>query len=376
MRTWLRPRPFTQNGPVLITGGAGFIGTNLADRIARGGRSVIVYDNLSRPGVERNITWLKREHGDRVRVEVADIRDADRLRSAVRRASQVFHFAAQVAVTTSLVDPKDDFTVNAGGTVDLLEAIRACPEPPSLVFTSTNKVYGELGDLRVREAESRYVPSGRQAVDESRALDFHSPYGCSKGAADQYVLDYSRSFGLHTTVFRMSCIYGPHQCGNEDQGWVAHFLIRALKGEPITIFGDGKQVRDILYVDDLVEAFLTSQAKIDTLAGRAFNIGGGPDKTVSLLELIELIELLEKRPVQVAFGPWRTGDQRFYVSDHQAFTRATGWMPRVKVAQGVARLRNWLAEEMAIPARAARGAACRASTEPALSVAGSAAGAR
>ncbi|HEX2117487.1 MAG TPA: NAD-dependent epimerase/dehydratase family protein [Alphaproteobacteria bacterium] len=174
----------------------------------------------------------------------------------------------------------------------------------------------------------------------------------------------------------MSCIYGPHQCGNEDQGWVAHFLIRALKGEPITIFGDGKQVRDVLYVDDLVEGFLTAQANIDTLAGRAFNIGGGPDKTVSLLELIELIELLEKRPVQVTFGPWRTGDQRFYVSDHQAFTRATGWMPRVKVAQGVARLRHWLAGEMGLPARAARAAPDRASEEPALTVAGSAAGVR
>ena len=373
MRAWSRRTSSPSGRPVLITGGAGFIGTNLADRLARNGRSVIIYDNLSRPGVERNISWLKHEHGDRIRLEVADIRDDEHLSSAVRRVGQVFHFAAQVAVTTSLVDPTDDFTVNAGGTLKLLEAIRACSEPPSLVFTSTNKVYGELGDFRVREDDSRYVPAGQGAVDESCPLDFHSPYGCSKGAADQYVLDYSRSFGLLTAVFRMSCIYGPHQCGTEDQGWVAHFLIRALKGEPITIFGNGKQVRDILFVEDLVDALLTAHANIKSLAGRAFNIGGGLGKTVSLLELIELIEVLEKHPVQVTFGPWRTGDQRYYVSDHQAFTGATGWMPRVKVAQGVACLRSWLLQNATPAVRVARNGPARA---PAEILAGSAAGAR
>jgi CDP-paratose 2-epimerase len=376
MRTWSRRISSAADRPVLITGGAGFIGTNLADRIARSGRPVIVYDNLSRAGVEKNISWLKHEHGELIRVEVADIRDADRLHAAVRRAGQVFHFAAQVAVTTSLIDPGDDFAVNAGGTLNLLEAIRFCPEPPPLVFTSTNKVYGELGDLRVREAETRYMPFGREAIDEGMPLDFHSPYGCSKGAADQYVLDYSRSFGLPTVVFRMSCIYGPHQCGNEDQGWVAHFLIRALKDEPITIFGDGKQVRDVLFVEDLVDAFLVAQANVRTLAGRAFNIGGGPGKSVSLLELLELIELLEKRPVRVSFGPWRTGDQRFYVSDHLAFTRATGWSPRVKVEQGVARLRNWLVQEMVPAVRPVRAADQRGDEGAVLTVAGSAAGVR
>jgi CDP-paratose 2-epimerase len=371
MRTWTRRTSSRSDGLVLITGGGGFIGTNLADRLARSGRTVLVYDNLSRLGVEKNLSWLKHEHGDRIRVDVADIRDADRVRAAVQRASQVFHFAAQVAVTTSLVDPMDDFAVNAGGTLKLLEAIRACAEPPPLVFTSTNKVYGELCNLHVREEETRYVPSGCEGVDETCPLDFHSPYGCSKGAADQYVLDYARSFGLPTAVFRMSCIYGPHQCGNEDQGWVAHFLIRALKGEPITIFGDGKQVRDILFVEDLVDAFLAAQANIRSLAGRAFNIGGGTGKTVSLVELLELIEALEKRPVDVAFGPWRTGDQRFYVSDHLAFTRATGWAPRVTVAQGVTRLRNWLARN-AVPAIAARPSKERAADDAVLTVAGGA----
>lgn len=374
MRTWSRRAPSTSTGAALITGGAGFIGTNLADRLARDGRPVILYDNLSRPGVERNLSWLKQQYGERIRVEVADIRDTARLRAVVGQVSQVFHFAAQVAVTTSLVDPTNDFTVNAAGTVGLLEAIRSCEAPPPLVFTSTNKVYGELGELRVREGDSRYEPAGRDAVDERCALDFHSPYGCSKGAADQYVLDYSRSFGLQATVFRMSCIYGPHQCGNEDQGWVAHFLIRAMKREPITIFGDGKQVRDVLFVEDLLDAFLAAQANMHTIAGRAFNIGGGLDKTVSLIELVELIETLERRPVRLSFGPWRTGDQRYYVSDHQAFTRATGWAPRVKVAQGVARLRHWLAESATALPKAVRSRERDAAEM--LSVAGTAAGIR
>jgi CDP-paratose 2-epimerase len=334
--------------PILITGGAGFIGTNLADAVARRGRSVIVYDSLSRAGVERNLAWLRRQHGDLIQAEIADIRDRTQLREAVHRVGQVFHFAAQVAVTTSLADPAEDFAVNAGGTLNLLEAIRECPNPPPLVFTSTNKVYGGLEDLKFSAEATRYVPEGegRDGIGEHRPLDFHSPYGCSKGAADQYVLDYGRSFGLPTAVLRMSCIYGPHQCGTEDQGWVAHFLIRALQGQPITIYGDGKQVRDILYVDDLVDALLLAQAKMTTVRGRAFNIGGGSGNTVSLLELLELIEDLLGRAPKVSSSSWRTGDQRFYVSDHSAFSRATGWIPRVGTVDGIARLHRWLAENV------------------------------
>jgi CDP-paratose 2-epimerase len=333
----------------LITGGAGFIGTNLADALARRGTDVIVYDSLTRPGVERNLAWLKREHGSRIRVEIADVRDVPRLSEAVRRADQIFHFAAQVAVTTSLGDPSDDFSINAGATVNLLEAIRRCPTPPPLVFTSTNKVYGGLTDIPVHANSTRYVPRVEDgcAIDETRPLEFHSPYGCSKGAADQYVLDYCRSFGLPTAVLRMSCIYGPRQCGTEDQGWVAHFLIRALQRQPISIFGDGKQVRDILYVSDLVQALLSAQSNMPVVQGRAFNIGGGPDNTVSLLELLEIIRRLVGAPVEVAFGPWRTGDQRFYVSDHTAFTLTTGWRPKVTVVDGVSRLHRWLVENVA-----------------------------
>lgn len=332
--------------PALITGGAGFIGTNLAHRLASMGRTVILYDNLTRPGVERNLEWLRRTHGDRVQARVADMRDSQALEEAVRAAGQVFHLAAQVAVTTSLVKPGDDFAINGLGTVHLLEAIRACPNPPSMVFTSTNKVYGCLPDVALRIRENRYEPCdpalAASGIDESRSLDFRSPYGCSKGTADQYVLDYARSYGLPTAVFRMSCIYGPHQLGTEDQGWVAHFLIRAAAGAPITLFGDGRQVRDVLFVEDLVEAFLLAQEHMPALAGQAFNIGGGPVNTTSLLELLDLIADLHGAPPAVRFADWRTGDQRYYVSDHRRFTTATNWRPKTSVSEGVERLYDWL----------------------------------
>ncbi|HEY0179086.1 MAG TPA: NAD-dependent epimerase/dehydratase family protein, partial [Dokdonella sp.] len=288
------------DAPVLITGGAGFVGTNLAARLLGDGRRVLVYDDLSRRGVERNLEWLRARYGeDRLEVEIADVRDAERLARAVARAAQVFHFAAQVAVTSSLEDPVADFEINVRGTLNLLEALRALDRPPPLVFTSTNKVYGALDDVALEGTETRYRPEDAQiracGISERRPLDFHSPYGCSKGAADQYILDYARSFGLPAVVLRMSCIYGPHQHGNEDQGWVAHFLIRALERRPITLYGDGRQVRDILFVDDLVDAMLACQRQIDALRGRAFNLGGGPRNTVSLLELLDLwvTELVE-----------------------------------------------------------------------------------
>jgi CDP-paratose 2-epimerase len=332
--------------PVLITGGAGFVATNVAHRLLRQGRPVLVFDNLSRAGVEQNLAWLKRTHGSLVRVQLGDVRDAEALGRAVRQASQIYHFAAQVAVTTSLADPFLDFEVNARGTLNLLEAVRACPDPPSVLFTSTNKVYGDLEDLGLRTTSTRYEPSDttlrREGIDESRCLEFHSPYGCSKGVAEQYVLDYARTFGLRTVVFRMSCIYGPHQFGTEDQGWVAHFLIGSLRGQPLTIYGDGLQVRDILFVEDLTEAMLLAQASIDRLAGEAFNIGGGPANTTSLVELLDLIgDLTGARPL-ARLEPWRTADQRYYVSNTRKFREATGWRPKVSVRQGVAKLLDWL----------------------------------
>ncbi|MFM2045516.1 MAG: CDP-paratose 2-epimerase [Pseudomonadota bacterium] len=337
--------------PVLITGGAGFIGTNIADRLARAGRRVRIYDSLSRPGVERNLAWLRAQHGDRVDVVTADIRDAGALGRAVAGSGSVFHLAAQVAVTTSLADPMTDFEVNALGTLRLLEAVRAQPVPPPLVFASTNKVYGALGDLDLREGADGYRPveASRapgitaRGVGEDRPLDFHSPYGCSKGAADQYVLDYARSYGLPATVLRMSCIYGPHQRGTEDQGWVAHFLIAARAGRPITLYGTGRQVRDVLHADDLVDAWLRAEAAIDRLAGRAFNIGGGIANAVSLRGVLDRIADLTGTVPILRHGPWRTGDQPWYVADTSRFQAATGWAPTITAADGIARLHHWLA---------------------------------
>jgi CDP-paratose 2-epimerase len=332
--------------PVLICGGAGFVGTNVAARLLSSGRRVLVYDDLSRPGVEHNLDWLRSEYGPLLDFELADIRDAKMLKRAVRSASAVFHFGAQTAVTTSLVRPKDDFDINARGTLTLLEELRALRQPIPLVFTSTNKVYGNLEKLALRLVASRYEPQhpgvASTGISEKWSLDFHSPYGCSKGAADQYVLDYARSYGLPNVVFRMSCIYGPHQCGTEDQGWVAHFLIRALQNEPITIYGDGCQVRDVLFVEDLVDALMLAHDNAGRLAGTAFNIGGGIARTTSLLELIEMIRITCGLEPRVRFEDWRVGDQRYYVSDTGAFQRATGWRPQVSVSDGVRRLRNWL----------------------------------
>jgi CDP-paratose 2-epimerase len=330
----------------LITGGAGFIGTNLAHLLLSEGRDVLLFDNLSRPGVEQNLDWLRATHGEKVAHLVGDVRDAAALRCAVAEASEVYHFAAQVAVTTSLHDPVEDFEVNARGTLNLLEALRRLPNPPPVVFTSTNKVYGALPDLSLHATTLRYEPSGPEhsgrGVSERRPLDFHSPYGCSKGAADQYMIDYARTIGLTTVVFRMSCIYGPHQFGTEDQGWVAHFLLKAIDGQPITLYGDGRQVRDVLFVDDLVTALRLAQRRAGSLSGRAFNIGGSPANTLSLLELLDLIRTLTGVQPAITFEDWRPGDQRYYVSDISRFQHATGWTPKVGVKEGVARLFEWL----------------------------------
>lgn len=352
----LRP---PDHNPVLITGGAGFIGTNLADRLASSGQRVLLFDNLSRAGVEKNLLWLSRKHGDLVEFRRGDTRDLASVKQVVQRASTVFHFAAQVAVTDSLVDPIKDFEVNAQGTLNVLEAIRASRNQPPIIFTSTNKVYGDLPHVEVHERSTRYEPADAQlassGVSEAMPLSFHSPYGCSKGAADQYVLDFARCYGLRSAVFRMSCIYGPHQFGTEDQGWVAHFLIRALSDEPITLYGDGKQVRDLLFVEDLVDAFLAARERIDSLSAQAFNIGGGPENSISLLELLDMLGEINDDKPDVSFNAWRTGDQRYYVSNTEKFRMATGWTPKVGVYAGVSRLREWLLAASESPVRVPAG---------------------
>ena len=333
---------------VLVTGGAGFVGANLADRLLAMGEPVTVFDNLARPGVEANLRWLQERWGERLRFVRGDVRDRAALAEVVAGVAHVFHFAAQVAVTTSLDDPIADFEVNARGTLNLLEAARAQAEPPAIYFTSTNKVYGGLPDVGMDSAGGRHEPVAERlrtrGIGEDRPLDLHSPYGCSKGVADQYLLDYARTFGLRTVVFRMSCIYGPRQFGTEDQGWVAHFLIRALAGEPITMYGDGLQVRDVLFVDDLVGAFLAARANLAATAGRAFNIGGGPANAVGLLEMIDHVGKLVGSQTHLRWNAWRPGDQRWYVSDTARFAAATGWSPRVGWREGVARLHRWLVE--------------------------------
>jgi CDP-paratose 2-epimerase len=348
----------------LITGGAGFVGSNLAHRLLAAGRKVRVLDNLSRPGVEQNLQWLRQQHGELLEFVRADVRDPAAVTKAMAGVQQVFHFAAQVAVTTSLENPQEDFAINAIGTLNVLEAARARPVPPAIVMTSTNKVYGGLEDLQLSVQGQRYLPVdpevSARGIGESRPLDFHSPYGCSKGTADQYVVDYARSYGLNTLVFRMSCIYGPRQFGTEDQGWVAHFILRALRGERITLYGDGMQVRDVLFVDDLVEAFLLAEQNATRLAGRAFNMGGGPANAISLQDLLDRIERLDGKRPPVSFDAWRTGDQRYYVSDTRAFQQETGWAPKVAAEDGIARLYEWLAARQAQEKRgAAQAAAAR-----------------
>jgi CDP-paratose 2-epimerase len=338
-------------GGVLITGGAGFIGTNIADRLASDGVPVTVLDSFRRPGVEQNLRWLKRKHSSAVRVELGDVRDVFAVRRAMERCDRVFHLAAQVAVTTGLQDPREDLDINLQGTINVLEEARRLSTPPAIVFTSTNKVYGRLESIRLRQQGDRYEPVDElirsRGIHERHPLEFCSPYGCSKGAADQYVRDYAHSYDLRTCVFRMSCIYGPHQQGTEDQGWVAHFLLSALRGQPITVFGDGRQIRDLLYVEDLVDALLAASSNDGALQGHAFNIGGGPQNCASLLEVIQMIGSLVGEPLQLAWDDWRMGDQRYYVSETTAFGKLTGWRPRVPVASGLAELHEWLVGQRA-----------------------------
>ncbi len=331
---------------VLITGGAGFIGSNLAHHLLDQGLQVRIFDALARAGTEENLRWLRATHPERLEIVLGDICDRRAVREAVRDVQHVFHFAAQVAVTTSLDDPQHDFAVNAGGTLNLLEAARAQEHPPSIVYASTNKVYGALADVTVLAQGARYLPDDprirRHGIGEARPLEFHSPYGCSKGAAEQYVLDYARTFGMRNTVLRMSCIYGPRQHGNADQGWVAHFVRSAAHGEPLTIYGDGRQVRDLLFIEDFVAAQLCILRDVDAHAGQAYNIGGGVANTVSLLELVDIVEQLQGTRLEPRFEDWREADQKYYVSDITRFSNATGWRPRVGVGAGVRALGAWL----------------------------------
>ena len=331
-------------GKILITGGCGFIGSNLAAHYLEKGWEVVVYDNFSRLGAESNAAWLaERAHG-RLSFEIGDIRDFAPLCEAVKGVDVVAHLAAQVAVTHSVTDPREDFMINALGGFNLLEAVRGCGADPVVLYASTNKVYGRLEGAQVVEQATRYeFQAYEDGISEELSMDLHSPYGCSKGALDLYMLDYARIYGLKTVVFRQSCVYGPRQFGVEDQGWVAHFVISALLGRPITIYGDGKQVRDILHVRDLITAFEAAIEHIDVSQGQAYNLGGGPQNTLSLMELVDQLEHDQGHPMSVSFDDWRPGDQKVYVSDIRKAGRELKWTPQIGVGVGLADLRQWVA---------------------------------
>jgi CDP-paratose 2-epimerase len=332
----------------LITGGAGFIGCNTAHVLLQAGHQVTLVDNLSRAGSESNLAWLHSNHPD-LDFQRVDIRDYDALRTTIaqhRDADVVLHLAAQVAVTTSVKNPREDFEINALGSLNLLESLRTLDLNPVTIFASTNKVYGNMDMVEVVEHETRYgyagLPDGNP---ESTPIDFHSPYGCSKGTADQYFHDYYRIYGLRTVVFRNSCIYGTRQFGVEDQGWVAWFTIAALTGKQITIYGDGKQVRDILFIDDLVRAFVLAAENIDRTQGGIFNIGGGMQNTMSVwCEFAPILEKLHGKPIPALAGDWRPGDQKVYISNIGKAQASFGWQPQVGLEEGIARLYHWVAD--------------------------------
>ena len=329
---------------VLIFGGAGFIGSNWARRLLETSEAKIhVFDNLARRGARHNLDFLQKAAGKsgRLQITIGDVRDQAKVAKVVKHATEIYHFAAQVAVTTAVADPRHDFEVNVGGTFNILDAARVSGRNPFVLFTSTNKVYGDLSHRAAVAQPTRYVIPAGAATDESQSLDFHSPYGCSKGAADQYVHDYARIYGLPTVVFRMSCIAGPRQFGNEDQGWVAHFLYSAMMRSPITVYGSGLQVRDVLYVEDLLRAFEAVREHQEQAAGEVFNVGGGEANSVSLLELIEHIRNLTGERIDFARDRLRTGDQLYYVSDYSKLNRMTGWKPEVDIRGALEAMLAW-----------------------------------
>jgi CDP-paratose 2-epimerase len=329
----------------LITGGAGFIGSNYASRLLQRGAQVTLLDNLSRRGADRNLAWLRETYGaNSFELVVADVRNAAALLEPVRAADVVVHLAAQVAVTSSVVDPRSDFEINALGTFNVLEAARLADHKPFIIYSSTNKVYGEMHEHKLTEQRTRYkiakLPHG---LPETQQLDFHSPYGCSKGSAEQYVRDYARIYGIPSVVFRQSCIYGPRQFGVEDQGWLAWFVIAAVLEKAITIYGDGKQVRDMLHVNDLLAAYDAAIARRKKVAGQVYNVGGGPAFTLSIWrECGPMLEKMLGRKIPVGYADARPGDQKVYISDIRKAKKELGWAPKVEVEQGAQELVDWV----------------------------------
>ena len=336
---------------VVIFGGAGFIGSNFAHHLLTETKArVHIFDNLSRGGSRHNLEWLQEAAKDsgRLKITIGDVRNYTLVERAVRHATEIYHFAAQVAVTDSIDDPRMDFEVNAGGTLNILEAARKSGHRPFILYTSTNKVYGALTGQSLVAYQRCYRLAPQDSVTEAQPLNFHSPYGCSKGAADQYVRDYARIYGLPTVVFRMSCIAGTRQFGTEDQGWVAHFIYSALQGDRLTIYGDGRQTRDVLWVGDLIEAMNAVRENLPVTAGEVFNVGGGSSNTTSLLELIDSLEEFSGKRVEYNFASARPGDQMFYVTNHDKLTRMTGWAPTTTLDSTVQQIARWWKSNQAL----------------------------
>lgn len=328
---------------ILVTGGAGFIGANIAAHYLKKGHLVTIFDNLSRKGVQHNLDWLKDTYNKKnLTILKHDVRDHKAIQAAVKNQKIVFHFAGQTAVTTSITDPREDFEVNAIGSFNVIEAVRTISPKAIVCYASTNKVYGEMSRVNTRRRGNRFFSIESPSIDESEQLDFYSPYGCSKGAGDQYMHDYARTYGIKSIVFRQSCIYGAHQFGVEDQGWVAHFVSQAIKGNTIKLFGDGKQVRDMLYITDLVEAFALAISNISTTAGQIYNMGGGINNSLSLLELISLLENLMGRKITTKRYKARIGDQKVFISNIDKAYRDFGWQPKVGTQEGIKLLYFWL----------------------------------
>ncbi len=331
----------------LVTGGAGFIGSNYVHRLVQRGEKVTVYDNLSRAGAPRNLEWLKESFGeDSFNLIAGDTRDAALLAESARDADVIVHLAGQVAVTTSVTNPRDDFESNALGTFNALEAARLSGRNPIFLYASTNKVYGGMDDVQLVEDTTRWLYADLEhGCSESQPLDFHSPYGCSKGTGDQYVRDYSRIYGLRSVVFRQSCIYGPRQFGVEDQGWLAWMMIAAVTGRKITIYGDGKQVRDVLHVNDLLDAYDAAIEKIDRARGQVYNMGGGTRNVLAIwAEFGPILERLIGKKIDVARDDWRPGDQRVFYADYRKAKEELGWEPKIDLEEGIEMLFNWVKE--------------------------------
>ena len=329
----------------LVTGGAGFIGSNYVHRLVQRGEKVTIYDNLSRAGAPRNIAWLEETFGkEAFRLVVGDLRNADLLTETAKDADVIVHLGGQVAVTTSVTKPRDDFEANALGTFNALEAARLSGRDPIFIYSSTNKVYGGMDDVEIVEEATRWrYKDLLEGASETQPLDFHSPYGCSKGTGDQYVRDYARIYGLRSVVFRQSCIYGPRQFGVEDQGWLAWMVIAAVTGRQITIYGDGKQVRDVLHVNDLLDAYDAAVERIERAKGQVYNMGGGPRNVLAIwAEFGPILERLLGRKIEVARADWRPGDQRVFYADFRKAKHDLDWEPKIDLEEGIEMLFEWI----------------------------------